>query len=90
MLEIQIKQSKKVFRDVTEISKQDYVSQVNEAGEGIWVVLHVYKQELVNVTFFTKAVYLLGGRFGGWLVIERSWKAIIILRECCRGKLTLG
>lgn len=31
------------FRDVREISAQDYVAEVNNAGEDIWVVLHLYK-----------------------------------------------
>ncbi|XP_044269233.1 viral IAP-associated factor homolog [Tribolium madens] len=32
------------FGSVGEISAQDYVQEVNKAGEGIWVVLHLYKQ----------------------------------------------
>ncbi|XP_023014927.1 viral IAP-associated factor [Leptinotarsa decemlineata] len=32
------------FGSVGEISAQDYVNEVNNAGEGIWVVLHLYKQ----------------------------------------------
>ncbi|KAJ3663057.1 hypothetical protein Zmor_007366 [Zophobas morio] len=32
------------FGTVGEISAQDYVLEVNKAGEGIWVVLHLYKQ----------------------------------------------
>lgn len=32
------------FGQVREISAVDYVSEVNSAGEGIWVVLHLYKQ----------------------------------------------
>lgn len=32
------------FIDVQEISGQDYVQEVNKAGDGIWVVLHLYKQ----------------------------------------------
>lgn len=36
-------QSKNVFGEVVEISGQDYVKEVNKAGEGIWVVLHLYK-----------------------------------------------
>lgn len=37
-------QMKNVFGDVGEISGQDYVKEVNKAGDGIWVVLHLYKQ----------------------------------------------
>jgi len=32
------------FGEVLEISAQDYVQEVNKAGAGIWVVLHLYKQ----------------------------------------------
>lgn len=37
-------QMKNIFGDVAEISGQDYVKEVNKAGDGIWVVLHLYKQ----------------------------------------------
>lgn len=36
-------QQKAKFGDVREISAIDYVQQVNKAGEGIWVVLHLHK-----------------------------------------------
>ncbi|KAK7939468.1 hypothetical protein WMY93_002794 [Mugilogobius chulae] len=36
-------QMKTKFAEVGEISGQDYVKEVNQAGEGIWVVLHLYK-----------------------------------------------
>ncbi len=36
-------QMKSVFGEVNEISGQDYVLEVNKAGAGIWVVLHLYK-----------------------------------------------
>ena len=32
------------YRDVMEITKADWVQEVNKAGDGVWVVLHVYKQ----------------------------------------------
>lgn len=35
---------RKKYGTVGEISAQDYVSEVNKAGEGIWVILHLYKQ----------------------------------------------
>jgi len=31
------------YGDVCEISREDYVREVNKAGEGIWVILLVYK-----------------------------------------------
>lgn len=35
---------KSKYGSVLEISAQDYVLEVNKAGEGVWVVLHLYKQ----------------------------------------------
>lgn len=32
------------FGDVVEITKADWVTEVNKAGSGVWVVVHVYKQ----------------------------------------------
>lgn len=34
---------RKRFGSVMEITKQNYVDEVNNAGEDIWVVLHIYK-----------------------------------------------
>jgi len=31
------------YGEVQEISAEDYVKEVNNAGEDIWVVLHLYK-----------------------------------------------
>ena len=36
-------QQKAKFGDVREISAIDYVDQVNKAGEGVWVILHLFK-----------------------------------------------
>ena len=35
------------YGSVLEISGQDYVQEVNKAGDGVWVVLHLYKQGYV-------------------------------------------
>ncbi|KAG5896342.1 hypothetical protein JTB14_005822 [Gonioctena quinquepunctata] len=44
MAEIKSLAERRKFGFVGEISAQDYVNEVNKAGEGIWVVLHLYKQ----------------------------------------------
>ena len=31
------------YGEVLEITGQDYVQEINKAGEGIWVILHLYK-----------------------------------------------
>lgn len=43
MAEILAAQAKAKFGSVKEISAVDYVDEVNKAGEGVWVVLHLYK-----------------------------------------------
>lgn len=35
------------FGEVIEITGKDYVQEVNQAGDGVWVILHLYKQGLV-------------------------------------------
>lgn len=39
---------RKRFGSVTEITKQNYVDEVNNAGDDIWVVVHVYKPGSVD------------------------------------------
>ena len=46
--EMKAAQQKARYGDVHEISREDYVREVNEAGEGIWVILLVYKPSLVS------------------------------------------
>jgi len=51
--ELRAEQKLSRFGDVREISAIDYVEQVNKAGEGIWVILHLFKSgiplcELIN------------------------------------------
>lgn len=43
MAEMREAQQRNKFGEVREISKSDWVTEVNNAGDGIWVVIHVYK-----------------------------------------------
>lgn len=43
MAELMEKQKAAKFGDVREISAEDYKREVNNAGEDVWVVLHLYK-----------------------------------------------
>ena len=47
MEEMKAAQQKARYGDVCEISREDYVREVNQAGEGISVILLVYKPSLV-------------------------------------------
>ncbi|XP_060553545.1 phosducin-like protein 3 [Ruditapes philippinarum] len=46
MAEMREAQQKNKFGEVREISKSDWVTEVNKAGDGIWVVIHVYKPSI--------------------------------------------
>lgn len=41
--EMQALAAKAKYGFVAEITAQEYVQEVNNAGEGVWVVLHLYK-----------------------------------------------
>ena len=44
MAEMQAAASLAKYGTVMEISGQDYIQEVNKAGDGVWVILHLYKQ----------------------------------------------
>jgi len=62
MAEMKAIQSKSNFGDVREISAQDYVEQVNKAGEGIYVVLHLYKQGIPLCALINQYLTNLAGQ----------------------------
>lgn len=47
LAEMLVENSKARFGEVIEISRQDYLDEVNKAGLDVWVVLHVYQLGLV-------------------------------------------
>ncbi|XP_076363282.1 viral IAP-associated factor isoform X2 [Tachypleus tridentatus] len=51
------------FGDVREISAEDYLEQVNKAGEGIWVVLHLYKSGIPLCTLINQFLMQLAQKF---------------------------
>lgn len=58
MAEILANQQKAKFGSVKEISAVDYINEVNKAGDGIWVVLHLYKTGQVAImTHHNHVVY---------------------------------
>ncbi|XP_031436473.1 phosducin-like protein 3 [Clupea harengus] len=54
---------KNVFGEVKEISGQDYIQEVNKAGEDIWVVLHLYKQGIPLCTLINQHLSSLARKF---------------------------
>lgn len=52
-----------VFGDVIEITGKDYVQEVNNAGEGVWVVLHLYRQGLPLCSIINEHIRSLATKF---------------------------
>ncbi len=63
MAEIRAKQAKALFGDIREISAEDYVREVNQAGEGVAVVLHLYKQGIPLCALLNQQMTELAGKF---------------------------
>ncbi|XP_057338744.1 viral IAP-associated factor homolog [Microplitis mediator] len=55
--------SESKYGDVKEISAQDYVAEVNNAGEGVWVVLHLYKSGIPLCTLINQYLTSLATKF---------------------------
>lgn len=51
------------FGIVREVSGQDYVQEVNKAGENIWVVIHLYKQGIQQCALINQYMNQLAAKF---------------------------
>ena len=51
------------FGDVREISAVDYVTEVNKAGEDVYVVLHLYKQGIPLCALINQHMSMLAAKF---------------------------
>jgi len=58
------------YGDVREISRDDYVREVNQAGEGIWVILLVYKTSLVM--FYCHYLYMWKPVIGSIIIMNEN------------------
>merc|ERR1712058_156850 len=61
--EIKSRMEKSKFGDVREITAVDYVQEVNKAGDGIFVVLHLYKQGVPLCNLVNEYMNRLAPRF---------------------------
>lgn len=61
--EIKATASKAKYGNVRDISAQDYVSEVNNAGEDVWVVLHLYKSGIPLCTLINQYLASLARKF---------------------------
>lgn len=62
MAEMKALAEREKFGTVREISGQDYVDEVNKAGEGIHVVLHLYKQGITLCALINQFLTNLAAR----------------------------
>lgn len=63
LAEWKAKQLRNVFGELVEISGQDYIQEVNKAGDGIWVVLHLYKQGIPLCSLINQHLSSLARKF---------------------------
>jgi len=61
--QIKAEMAKSQFGEVVEITAQNYVQEVNKAGEGIWVVLHLYKQGIPMCSLLNSFMSQLARKF---------------------------
>uniref|UniRef100_V5FV39 Viral IAP-associated factor n=1 Tax=Anoplophora glabripennis TaxID=217634 RepID=V5FV39_ANOGL len=61
--EIRALAERKKFGTVLEISAQDYVIEINKAGEGIWVILHLYKQGIPLCALINEHMRCLAAKY---------------------------
>ncbi|KAG8258043.1 viral IAP-associated factor homolog [Homalodisca vitripennis] len=61
--EIKALAEKAKYGEVREISAEDYIGQVNKAGEGVWVVLHLYKQGIPLCALLNQHLNQLASKF---------------------------
>lgn len=55
--------SRAIFGTVREISGQDYIDEVNKAGEGIWVVLHLYNKGIPLCALLNQHINHLASKY---------------------------
>lgn len=61
--EMKLAAQKAKYREVVEITAADYVNEVNKAGDGIWVVLHLYKQGIPLCALINQHLIQLAQKF---------------------------
>ena len=70
--EILATQQKAKFGFVKEISAVDYVDEVNKAGDGVWVVLHLYKTGYPHIHIICTCIFTLYGH-----LIQSTWQPFL-------------
>jgi hypothetical protein len=63
LLQMKAEVSRANFGGMMEISGQDYVGEVTKAGEGVWVVLHLYRQGIPLCSLINQHLSILAAKF---------------------------
>jgi hypothetical protein len=74
--ELKLTAERNKFGDVRDISASDYKEQVNGAGDGVWVVLHLYKPGIPLCSLVNNHLSLLAAKF-------RSTKFLRSVSDTC-------
>ena len=61
--EMKALQEKSKYGEVREITGEDYVKEVNKAGEGVHVILHLYRQGITLCALINQQLSQLAARF---------------------------
>jgi len=63
LAEMKALQERSKYGEVKEITAPEYVKEVNDAGEGVWVVLHLYKQGIMLCNVINNFISQLATKF---------------------------
>ena len=61
--EMKALQEKSKYGEVKEITGEDYIREVNKAGDGVHVVLHLYRQGITLCALINQQLSLLAAKF---------------------------
>lgn len=70
MAEMKEKLNLSKFGEVKEITKADWIQEVNKAGDGVWVIIHVYKQGSVVKTSVFINIIIIYDYFNSCLIFK--------------------
>lgn len=63
IMEMKAAQLKAKYEDVLEITKEDWVREINKADESVWVIVHVYKQGIPLCSLINQHIHNLARKF---------------------------
>merc|ERR1712080_591526 len=81
MAEIKARMEKSKYGDVREITAVDYVQEVNKAGDGVFVILHLYKQGVPLCALVNEYMNRLAPRFPTTKFIRAISTTIFVYHE---------